>query len=854
MFDFLFKRLARSKAVVAAQPVQTVSDNKAVLAMARQTALMQADALKDKESEAVEFILQCVFADARLKAAEHIHSSVLQQRVLHAMRNTDRRVSRLMQARIEAGISQALCEQKAMQCIESARQLVRDVKLTPNQVVDLDRTWVAIMLPPVSFQQEFELIRNVLGKRLVAQTELQRAVMDLLVELRNMVSVSSELAPSGISSKLDAMAAQVTQFSAASEAPSLPKHLLQEFAQESESFRNMLGLLEQRHQAMVARQDALVQWEAQESLSLEKNSLKQSWRALPGVPSNLHDTALDALEARFDTLLRQCIAPVKTSESASSIETKLSVQALKQEFIGALEQMEAALKSGLLQVAVACDKTLRAIDVKVVQASESQMSRLSGARNELTHLLSWAKWGGNVSREELVKTAVELPAQQLPVPELAKKVGGLRERWKFLDVSAGPAAKEMWTRFDEACTIAYAPAAEHFKQLAEERLQNSLKAQSLIAELRLYATKSLLAVAGSAAMDWKAVGQYCQSQRQAWQRLGTIDRKLKKQLDAEFAQVMRALAEPLDNQRKIEVKRREQLIAEAGEIHPGDRAALDTLRELQERWQECAKSLPLDRRDEQALWLRFRSACDAVFARRKEVAQAADADRKAQLQGKEMVCATLETALKEPDVAIRKILRDAQDAWDQIGFVPRASEQYIEARYISAVAALQRRLDSSGRLAQAAQLHALSEKMRLCHVLEGALVHSLPMDVSCLEQWAELPRLSDEVEVALHKRFLDAHGALSSNDRTYAAVLEANRAQLSEEILRLEVVARLDSPAELSRERLKMQVEVLQSSLRMGQKLLSKDEQLYALCALPALVDVQDSSRITQLLAQMADA
>ena len=102
MFDFLFKRLARSKAVVAAQPVQTVSDNKAVLAMARQTALMQADALKGKESEAVEFILQCVFADARLKAAEHIHSSVLQQRVLHAMRNTDRRVSRLMQARIEA--------------------------------------------------------------------------------------------------------------------------------------------------------------------------------------------------------------------------------------------------------------------------------------------------------------------------------------------------------------------------------------------------------------------------------------------------------------------------------------------------------------------------------------------------------------------------------------------------------------------------------------------------------------------------------------------------------------------------------------------------------------------------------
>src|SRR5207247_2343462 len=192
---------------------------------------------------------------------------------------------------------------------------------------------------------------------------------------------------------------------------------------------------------------------------------------------------------------------------------------------------------------------------------------------------------------------------------------------------------------------------------------NSLKAQAMIAELRLFATKSLLAAGGSSAVDWKAVAQYCQNQRQAWQRLGTIERKEKKQLDAEFAQVMRALADPLDNQRKIEIRRREQLIAEAGEIRPDDRAALDTLRALQERWQECAKSLPLDRRDEQALWLRFRSACDAVFARRKEVAQAADVDRQAQLQAKETLCATLEAAVAEPDAVIRKILRESQDAW-----------------------------------------------------------------------------------------------------------------------------------------------------------------------------------------------
>lgn len=852
MFDFLFKRLARNKITVPVQTAQAVSNNKAAQEVARQTALTQADALKDKESEAVEFILQCVFADARLKAAEHVHSRVLQERVLRAMRNTDRRVSRLMQTRIDAGVKLALCEQQAMQCVENARQLVPDVKLTPNQLVDLDRAWTAIAIPPVSLQQEFELLRTALGERLVAQAALQRAVMDVLVKLRSMVGESSVLPPSDMADMLDAMEAEVAQFSAATETPSLPKHLLQEFAQESQSFRTMLDSLKQRHEAIVARQDALAQWEAQQPLSLKKEELQQFWRELPGVPGNSQDTLLGELDARFDALLHQTAAPAKVSEPAPIIEKKLTGQALKQDFINALEQMEAALESGLLQAAAECDRTLRTIDVKAAQASESQMARLTRVRAELAHLLDWAKWGGNVSREELVKAATELPAQQLQVSELAKKVGGLRERWKSLDVSAGPAAKELWVRFDLACTTAYAPAAEHFKQLAEERRQNSLKAQSMIAELRLFATKSLLAVAGSTAVDWKAVAQYCQNQHQAWQRLGTIDRKEKKQLDAEFAQVMHALADPLDHQRKIEIKRREQLIAEAGEIRPDDRAALDTLRGLQERWQECAKSLPLDRRDEQALWLRFRSACDAIFARRKEAAQAADVDRQTQLQAKEAVCATLEAAVGEPDAVIRKILGESQQAWGRIGYVPRVSEQTIEARYASAVAALQLRLDSAKRHAQAAQLHALSEKMRLCHSLEGALVHSQLMDASFPEQWAVLPRLSDDIEGALQKRFSDVQAALPANDRAYAAMLEANRTQLSQEILRLEIVTGLDSPAELSRERLKMQVKVLQSSLKMGRKSLSQDEQLYALCALPALVDAQDSSRITQLLAQMA--
>jgi hypothetical protein len=71
---------------------------------------------------------------------------------------------------------------------------------------------------------------------------------------------------------------------------------------------------------------------------------------------------------------------------------------------------------------------------------------------------------------------------------------------------------------------------------------------------------------------------------------------------------------------------------------------------------------------------------------------------------------------------------------------------------------------------------------------------------------------------------------------------------LLEEVLRLEIVAGVDSGAEFARDRLKMQVEVLQSSLKSGQKPLTQASQLMQLCAIAALTDARTASRIEALL------
>ena len=293
-----------------------------------------------------------------------------------------------------------------------------------------------------------------------------------------------------------------------------------------------------------------------------------------------------------------------------------------------------------------------------------------------------------------------------------------------------------------------------------------------------------------------------------------------------------------------------------GLLKPSERNTFDMLKALQDKWQELAKALPLERRAEQALWQRFRAACDDIFAKRKETAHAADHERREHLHAREALCASLETAVipegddKSRTAFINLLLRDTRAAWNATGPVPRASEAKIEQRYQAAVAGVQAQADAIAERAGAAQANALRDKLRLVQALEAALADG---DASTDAQawnarWSALPALDAQYERSLQQRFAGAQAALGEGSAAYVQQLQANEARLLDEVLRLEIVAGVDSGAEFARDRLKMQVEVLQSSLKSGQKPLTQVSQLMQLCAIPAATDARTASRIETLL------
>jgi hypothetical protein len=891
MFEFLFKRPGDNKSgdKPAGQEGQaeqaasggggsTGSGSTGTGAAAAPQRARQAEKLSQiqgDEDAAVEFILQCEFSELRLTAAESVHRPELLERVHAAMRNTDRRVAKLMQARLDAYRHRESERRRGEVTLEQARSLLQDELLTPNHVADLDRKWAVIAAPEL--QEEFAGVRAALAARLEAQVQLQRAMIDRLASLRRLPS--EPLPAAGLAARLEALTQEQAQALQAPEHPTLPRGLVAEFGLEAQKLQASLHEIEAGQAALAAREAFLLAQQEKPAAELNADALRKEWHRL-ALPQAASAEAAAALQQRFDALLATLPQPEprkprehkevqgKAKEAKEPKEAKEQGRSrgADQNFLDTMDAMEAALQQGSLGSAAELDKALKEARDKGMRLTPAQSDRLAHVRAELKRLSDWARWGGNVSREELIKTVEALPTQNLAMSELAKKVGSMRERWKALDSLSGAAPKSLWERFDAACTAAYAPAAAHFRHLADERHANAARGQALVDE-----ANAEIARLQSGEAEWKHVAGTVQRLRLAWSHLGAIDRKEKKRLDALFTDALNTLQGPLEEQRKGEMAEREEIIELAAAIDPHDRHALDTMRALQQRWQEHARALPLERKSEQALWQRFRAVCDDVFQRRKESMHEADIERRAHEAAKEAISARLEAAAPDATPATAgKLLREAAAEWQAIGPVPRAHEARVEKRYHAAVAQVQHFADLAKRAAGLAQAGQLRDKLRLVRELEQKVAagDAAAGDAGWEARWSALPPLDADMERLLRARFdagLRALDAEQAGRDAYTQQLERNRNTLLHELLRAEIRAGIDSGPEFARERLKLQVEVLQSSLksghqgghRSGNKDGHKDgqaggAQLRELIALPALVDDRTASRLEQLFMRAA--
>lgn len=96
------------------------------------------------------------------------------------------------------------------------------------------------------------------------------------------------------------------------------------------------------------------------------------------------------------------------------------------------------------------------------------------------------------------------------------------------------------------------------------------------------------------------------------------------------------------------------------------------------RWKAAGRA---SRKDDDALWARFRAAQDTFFQARDAVNSATDAEYAANLEVKEALLTEAEALVPVKDLAAAKAaLRDLQERWEEAGRVPRGDLQRVEGR------------------------------------------------------------------------------------------------------------------------------------------------------------------------------
>lgn len=353
---------------------------------------------------------------------------------------------------------------------------------------------------------------------------------------------------------------------------------------------------------------------------------RRRWRALQKGWSGLQ--SMDGLDASLQERYARAVGRLESrfAEARADREKREAENAARLEALAArLEALAAAAQPSLKESERAL-RELRAVlgDLGPLPTREDRArleTRLKAARQalyprvqELRDTEDWKRWASEGLREELARKAEALVASE-DVAEAAKVLRDLEEQWK--QASLGPrddAGEAVWQRFRTARDTVRQRAQDHFQKKDQERTENLREKEALCARAEALAESS----------DWDKAAEELKGLQGEWQKVGPVPRA---QADAVWARFRKACDTFFERRKKARETRetawaenlaRKEALCLRAEALAGStewRKASAEIKQLQVEWKAIG---PVRRNKADAVWGRFRAACDRFFERYKE--------------------------------------------------------------------------------------------------------------------------------------------------------------------------------------------------------------------------------------------
>jgi hypothetical protein len=446
-------------------------------------------------------------------------------------------------------------------------------------------------------------------------------------------------------------------------------------------------------QARLARQETLVALvaKAEELVHQEPAAARPAFHALEAQWREAGAGAeLPELRARFEAVA----ATLRTHGEAARAELREKERAHHDALVALAGRAEALVAKGAQALLRDTDHALREIKEALEHPGhfpsrkerEVVTGRLEAARRELYPLLQqlredaeWKRWANVSVQEELAGRAEAL----LGETNLERAAGVLHElelRWKQAKEAPKDKAEALWNRF-KAAHDEVKSRVEAFQAQQAEKEAGHLKQKEALCER---------AEALAESTDWVKTAELLRALQAEWKAIGPVPRAVSQRVWERFRRPCDRFFTRFHEHRKershewdVNLARKEELCAKAealAESMEWEQAAAE-LKQLQAEWRAIGA---VKKSRSEAIWQRFRVACDRFFDRYKNRDAHA---REAARHTRETLCAELEALVpaegvaQDPPEDLVTRVQAAQTAWRQAGSLPQDEMALLDERF-----------------------------------------------------------------------------------------------------------------------------------------------------------------------------
>ena len=268
-----------------------------------------------------------------------------------------------------------------------------------------------------------------------------------------------------------------------------------------------------------------------------------------------------------------------------------------------------------------------------------------------------------------------------------KELQKLHEQWKDL----GPVAREyrdaIWERFRAATSVINKRYQAHFEGVKEQQAENLVKKEALCEKVEALAAQEI-----TSSSQWNALSKEIEALQAEWRTIGFATKKENQKIYERFRAACDAFFErkrlfynEFKDSMNENLDKKMSLInqVEALKSSTAWKETTEKIIELQKQWKEIGA---VPRKKSEALWQRFRAACDEFFAERDKHGKPEN-DFYANLRAKKALIAEIEAyepAGADEDRAAREAF---VEKWNAIGFVPFKEKEAVGSAYKAALQA-----------------------------------------------------------------------------------------------------------------------------------------------------------------------